>query len=124
MTHEAADGPVAVADVGSTGDVGPAEPVVFEECALAYGSDLLSYLLGAGSGQPLAAWRLETAAQAAWDRLRVCHRVLQAFGEPRLAKAWLRRAHPRLAGRTPAWAIRTGDVALLAVVEREAARLS
>jgi hypothetical protein len=115
MAHDAADAPVAVAEVEST------EPVTLEECALAFGRDLLAYLLGAGADQPLATWRLETeTAEAAWERLRVCHHVLQTFKEPRLARAWLRQASPRFDGHTPAWAVRTGDPGLLAAVESEA----
>jgi hypothetical protein len=117
MAHDAADGSVAVADVDST------EPVALEECGLAYGHDLLAYLLGAGADQPLATWRLQTdATQGGWERLRVCYHVLQAFEQPRLARAWLRQASPRFGGHTPAWAVRTGDPALLAAVEREAER--
>jgi hypothetical protein len=117
MGHDAAEGSVAVAEVDSI------EPVALEKCALAYGRDLLAYLLGAGMDQPLARWRLEAATtEGAWERLRVCHHVLQTFEQPRLARAWLRRASPRFGGHTPAWAVRTGDPGLLAAVEREAAR--
>ncbi|HEV7898741.1 MAG TPA: hypothetical protein VGP31_12955 [Planosporangium sp.] len=118
MGHDAAAGAVAVARVGPTG------PVALEECTLAYGRDLLAYLLGAGAGKPLATWRLEAASttEGAWDRLRACYHVLRVFKEPRLAKAWMRRAAPRLGGHTPAWAVRTGDPALLAAVEQEADR--
>lgn len=105
-------------------DSGLTEPVGLEECALAYGRDLLAYLLAAGVAGSLARWRLDPdTVEDGWERLRVCHRVLQLLTEPRLAKAWLRRPNPHLAGRTPAWAVRTGDPALLTVVEREAERL-
>jgi hypothetical protein len=103
-------------------EAAPAGPPALEECALAYGRDLLAYLLGAGTGKPLARWRLETqTSRGARDRLRVCYRVLQVFSDPRLARAWMRRPMPRFGGRTPAWAVRSGDPALLAAVEREAA---
>jgi hypothetical protein len=115
MTADVTCGAVAVVEVGSS------EPVALEECALAYGRDLLAYLLGAGSGKPLADWRLETdSTEDAWERLRVCYQVLQVFKEPRLAKAWMRQASPRFGGHPPAWAVRTGDPELLAAVEREA----
>jgi hypothetical protein len=103
----------------------PVEPagLVIEECALAYGRDLLAYLLGAGVEAPLASWRLNgEATDVPWDRLRVCYHVLQAFKEPRQAKAWVRQASSQLGGRSYAWAVRTGDSALLALVEREAER--
>jgi hypothetical protein len=116
VAQSAADGSAAVAEVG------PTEPIALEECTLAYGRDLLAYLLGAGVRKPLATWRLETDTDDAWDRLRVCYQVLQVFKEPRLARAWLRRAHPRFGGHTPAWAVRTGDPGLLTAVGREARR--
>lgn len=97
---------------------------VLEECASAYGRDLLAYLLGAGDGTPLAAWRLGAAADKARDRLRVCYRVLRVLREPRRARAWMRHASAALGGRTPAWAVRHGDRVLLALVEREAARFA
>ncbi len=103
----------------------PAEPaaLVLEECALAYGRDLLAYLLGAGAEAPLASWRLNgEATDVPWDRLRVCYHVLQTFKEPRQAKAWMRHASSQLGGRSYAWAVRTGDSVLLALVEREAER--
>jgi hypothetical protein len=106
-------------------DAEPAEPaeLVLEECALAYGRDLLAYLLGAGTEAPLASWRLGgDTADVSRDRLRVCYHVLQTFKEPRRAKAWMRRAASQLGGRSYAWAIRTGDRDLLALVEREADR--
>jgi hypothetical protein len=103
----------------------PTEPEtvdeVLEECASAYGRDLLAYLLGAGDGTPLASFRLSSAADKARDRLRVCYRVLRAINEPRRARAWMRHASAALGGRTPAWAVRNGDRRLLALVEREAA---
>jgi hypothetical protein len=120
MAHDAADGDAADGTV-AVAEVGPIEPVALEECVLAYGRDLLAYLLGAGAEQPLAGWRLEAESiEGGWDRLRVCYQVLQAFEEPRLARAWIRQSSPLLGGRTRAWAIRTGDPGLLAAVEREA----
>jgi hypothetical protein len=106
-------------------DAEPAEPVaqVLEECALAYGRDLLAYLLGAGSDGPLAAWRLNGhTADVSGDRLRVAYHVLQAFKEPRRARSWMRQASSRLGGRSYAWAVRSGDPDLLSLVEHEAAR--
>jgi hypothetical protein len=103
----------------------PVEPagLVLEECALAYGRDLLAYLLGAGAETPLASWRFNgDVADVSWDRLRVCYHVLQTFKEPRQAKAWMRQGSPQLGGRSYAWAVRSGDSALLALVEREAER--
>jgi hypothetical protein len=116
MAKEASPLRVAVADAE------PTEPValVLEECASAYGRDLLAYLLGAGAEAPLSSWRLdEKAAEAGWSRLRLCYRVLQVFKEPRRARAWMRTTSPRFGGQTPAWAIRSGDPDLLAVVEHE-----
>jgi hypothetical protein len=101
----------------------PADDVL-EECASAYGRDLLAYLLGAGDGTPLASWRLSSAADKARDRLRVCYRVLRALKDPRRARAWMRHASAALGGHTPAWAVRSGDRRLLALVEREAARFA
>jgi hypothetical protein len=106
-------------------DAEPAEPAaqVLEECALAYGRDLLAYLLGAGAEAPLANWRLNGhTMDVSGDRLRVAYQVLQAFKEPRRAKAWMRQASSQLGGRSYAWAIRSGEPDLLALVEREAAR--
>jgi hypothetical protein len=106
-------------------DAEPAEPAaqVLEECALAYGRDLLAYLLGAGTDAPLANWRLNGhTADVSGDRLRVAYHVLQAFKEPRRAKAWMRQASSQLGGRSHAWAIRSGEPDLLALVEREADR--
>ncbi|NJC70362.1 DUF2384 domain-containing protein [Planosporangium thailandense] len=118
MERNAVYRPVTVPDSGLT------EPVGLEECALAYGRDLLAYLLAAGVDGPLTRWRLDPdTVEYGWDRLRVCHRVLELLAEPRLARAWLRRPSPRLSGHTPAWAVRTGDPVLLSVVEREAERL-
>lgn len=106
-------------------DAEPTEPAaqVLEECALAYGRDLLAYLLGAGTDAPLADWRLNGhTADVSGDRLRVAYRVLRAFKEPRRAKAWMRQASSQLGGRSYAWAIRSGEPDLLALVEREADR--
>jgi hypothetical protein len=91
---------------------------MLEECAAAYGPDLLAYLLGAGADGPLEKWRLESEGASA--RLRACHRVLHAFADARLARAWMRRPSARLGGHTAAWAVRAGEADLLAAVEREA----
>jgi hypothetical protein len=120
-----ADGWPARATVVDTSPAGLdlTEPValVLEECAVGYGRDLLAYLLGAGAETPLADWRLdEDALAGSWDRLRAAYHVLQAVKEPRRARAWMRRSSPLLGGRTFAWAVRTGDPDLLALVEREA----
>jgi hypothetical protein len=118
-----ADG--ARARVATVVDAEPTEPaaLVLEECALAYGRDLLAYLLGAGAETPLADWRLNGhTADLSGDRLRVAYHVLQAFKEPRRAKAWMRQASSQLGGRSFAWAVRSGEPDLLALVEREADR--
>jgi hypothetical protein len=103
-----------------------AEPIrsvalMLEECTAGYGADLLAYLLGAGAGVPLAGWRLD-ASRRSPDRLRTSYRVLGTFPEARLARTWMRACSPRFGGRTPAWAVRSGDRYLLALVEREAVR--
>ena len=98
--------------------------VMLEECALAYGRDLLAYLLGAGDGAPLADWRLENVGNGSIDQLRACYQVFQTFKDGRKAKAWMRHGNAAFGGRSPAWAIRNGDPDLLARVEREAERLA
>jgi hypothetical protein len=121
---EALRGRTAVV-AGSTLVDEPTAPLslVAEECAAGYGRDLLAYLLGAGAGAPLSAWRLDAdTVDAGQDRLRVCYAVLQRFKEPRRARSWLRRTSTALSGRTFAWAVRTGEPGLLALVEREADR--
>jgi hypothetical protein len=107
-------------------EVEPTEPVdvMLEECALAYGRDLLAYLLGAGAGAPLADWRLENVSNGSVDQLRACYRVFQTFKDGRKAKAWMRHGNAAFGGRSPAWAVRNGDPELLVRVEREAERLA
>jgi hypothetical protein len=107
-------------------EVEPAErvDVMLEECALAYGRDLLAYLLGAGDGTPLADWRLEDAVDGATEQLQICYRVFQTFKDGRKAKAWMRHGNAAFGGRSPAWAVRNGDPDLLVRVEREAERLA
>src|SRR4029453_6918642 len=92
-------------------EIEPTEPVdvMLEECALAYGRDLLSYLLGAGDGAPLSDWRLENVGNGSIDQLRACYRVFQTFKDGRKAKAWMRHANGAFGGRRPGPGCRQRD---------------
>ena len=111
--------------LGHTGvrESGAEQPLseVRDECLAGYGSDLLAFVLGAGSGAPLHTWRLATAITTPLGerRLRVAHHVLAQFKDPVHARAWLRRTNPALGRRTPAAILRAAadERAMLPVIE-------
>jgi hypothetical protein len=81
-----------------------------DECLWVCGPNLLAYLLGAGVDSRLADWRLETALSdpRALARLRTIHELLRLFGDPRVARGWLRNLNPDLDYRSPARLVRLG----------------
>jgi len=104
-----------------TGAEQPPLAVVRDECLAAYGTDLLAYVLGAGRGGPLHAWRLAEAVATPLgeQRLRAAHAVLAQFKDSSHARAWLRRANLALGRRTPAAVLRAAGAErdLLQVIE-------
>jgi hypothetical protein len=104
-------------------EAGAEQPLsdIRDECLAAYGSDLLAYVLGAGSTAPLRTWRLAQALAEPLgeQRLRVAHLVLAQFKDPVHARAWLRRTNASLGGLTPAGALRAAadERAMLPVIE-------
>ena len=98
------------------------EQAVLTECVQMYGTDLLAYLLGAGSAAPLAAWRLDAMADGDRYRLDTCYRISGLFKDSREVRAWMRRPAEAFGGHSPAWAVRYGDRDMLSRVERAAER--
>ena len=100
----------------------PALTAVRDECVAAFGSDLVAYLLGAGStGRPLRTWRLAeaVATRVGELRLRAAHAVLAQFKDAEHARAWLRRPNTDLDRVPPASVLRTATTmrGVLPVIE-------
>jgi hypothetical protein len=104
----------------------PALTTVRDECVAAYGSDLVAYLLGAGSaGLELRSWRMAEAmsTRVGEFRIRAAHAVLSQFKDAEHARAWLRRPNPDLDGQPPASALRAATTWRGVVPVIEAAEL-
>lgn len=103
----------------------PALTAVRDECVAAFGTDLVAYLLGAGSGRDLRTWRMgeALATRVGELRLRAAHTVLSQFKDAEHARAWLRRPNPELRRQPPASVLRTATTWRGVVPVIEAAEL-
>ncbi|GIJ72036.1 antitoxin Xre/MbcA/ParS toxin-binding domain-containing protein [Virgisporangium ochraceum] len=103
----------------------PALTAVRDECVAALGTDLVAYLLGAGSVSDLRTWRMgeALATRAGELRLRAAHAVLSQFKDTEHARAWLRRPNADLDGQPPASALRVATTWRGVVPVIEAAEL-